>query len=184
MRNRGSVSRSAIVVLCVAALGMLGMDGQDSGPLVTPAKPANVLPGVEPVSDPASPTQYGGDEWTGWKCKKVTECPKAYLIGWDRNYIGCYRILGLGCGGECKECSGNPHVQYDACVEEPNQVCGPQGGGSHTNQIPCGKIVYKECEYSSSAAAGSHTTPNSCYCTGESRVSLDNCYVAECGRNP
>ena len=176
MRNRGSVSRSAIVVLCVAALGMLGMDGLDSGPLV--AKPGHLKVSPEPSVDPGPVAE----EPNGWKCVDASTCPAGLLKGLDRNYIGCSKWnvpFYPGCTGGCSQCSGSV-VAYDRCVEQPMSNCVPLGIGPNA-RVNCGvTTIFPECEYRATPPAGEIVTPNGCYCFGTPRPTQDPCMVIQC----
>jgi hypothetical protein len=184
MRNRGSVSRCAIVVLCVAALGMLGMDGQDSGPLVT--KPAHLKPALDPSipSIDPDPTIENGN---GWICVERNTCPSGLLKGFDRNYIGCELwtnpVTGaaLGCTGGCLECSGAV-VSIALCEERPLANCVPLNGGIGPNvQVNCGVTTkHPDCQYHAAPPAPLTVTPNGCYCFGTAIPTSDPCMVTGC----
>lgn len=181
MFSHGNLVRLAMGALCaVVVLATLGMNGRDSSP--QESKPINVEPVTNPSNEPNVVPITTDPGWDGWKCKQVNTCPTALLIGWDKNYVGCYRILGLGCGGECTLCTGAT-IQYDACVPVEGEVCSPQQGGSNPNQILCGtKTRYPDCQYFGTAPANETATPNSCYCRGTPVVTGLPCYVSECDR--
>jgi len=178
MRNRGSVSRSAIVVLCVAALGMLGMDGQDSGPLVT--TPGHLKVSPEPSVEPG-PVAEGPN---GWKCVDGSTCPAGLLKGLDRNYKGCVKknvpFTDISwCDGECSQCSGSV-VAYYRCVEQPMANCVTLGIGPNA-EVNCGVTTYfPDCQYHATPPAGEIVTPNGCYCFGNPRPTQDPCMVTQC----
>ena len=182
MRNRGSVSRSAIVVLCVAALGMLGMDGQDSGPLVTPSvaplKP--LLTPVAPAPDPVpDPPPFPGN---GWKCKHWNgECPNGILRNPDYSFVGCFLTGASSCAGKCTACGGSSGVVTWLC--EPAALTDSCRTNLPVGQpVACGyEFEFESCRWVATKPPDEPMpTPNNCYCAGKMYPTGNICKVNAC----
>lgn len=168
---------TAIAASCVAALGMLAMDGQDSGPLVTPGlaplQPLPIGPSLEPALDGSSdPTQT----WTNWECVRWSECPKGIRRNADKSFVGCTYLpapdgQSQSCSGKCTACAGvEDGVPVKLCYPAAPPPAGqqPKQCAVATSTQPCGiTFEFTKCFYSFNEPSGETIrTPNNCYCGG------------------
>lgn len=180
MRVRGNLARGAAVLLIASVgFGMLGMDGQNSGPLVTPGG-APLKPILIP--DEAVPPDEGWT-WNRWKCQLFADgCPNGIKRDESKNFVGCvFKATDGTCSGKCTVCVGSP-TPVSVCVPvEENVYCAVAGVAP---PVACGEEwEFTKCKFSSTQPPGEPIkTPNNCYCDGVFRRATGGgtCYVQPC----